>query len=229
MKQNNTRMTRMGLNFGVAERPLHGEDRALVVPGIGLFGVFDGLGGEGGGAEAAEIACLTVEASCQGTEPSLQALVKAITDAQHAVVGAGPSHGYTTATVCWINEKLMHWVSLGDSRIYLQSRGGRLAMVSRDEGHGNIVDNYLGENWRWHGVQQRQSVAVAPGDRIVLVTDGVTGDWDPDLLSEGDLEQAIGSLDAEAAARRLIEVARKSDDRTAIVVDFTDSDARGHN
>ena len=36
-------MTRMDLSVGVAERPLHGEDRALVVPGIGLFGVFDGL------------------------------------------------------------------------------------------------------------------------------------------------------------------------------------------
>ena len=101
-------------------------------------------------------------------------------------------------------------------------------MVSRDEGHGNIVDNYLGENWRWHGVQQRQSVAVPPGDRIALVTDGVTGDWEPDLLSEGDLHQAIADLDAEAAAQRLIEVARKSDDRTAIVVDLTDSDAGRH-
>jgi serine/threonine protein phosphatase PrpC len=217
----------MGLSFGLAERPLHGEDRALVVPGIGLFGVFDGLGGEGGGGEAAEIAYLTVEARCQGTEPSLQALVKAITDAQHAVVGAGPTHGYTTATVCWINENLMHWVSLGDSRIYVQAGGGRLAIVSQDEGHGNIVDNYLGERWRWRGVQQRQSVAVAPGDRIVLVTDGVTGDWEPDLLSEGDLEQAIAGLDAEAAAQRLIEVGRKSDDRTAIVVDVTDPEA-GH-
>ena len=218
----------MALRVGVAERPLHGEDRALVVPGIGLFGVFDGLGGEGGGAEAAEIACLTVEACCRSTEPSLQALVQAITDAQHAVVGAGPSSGYTTATVCWINEELMHWVSLGDSRIYLQSRGGRLAMVSRDEGYGNVVDNYLGERWRWRGVQQKQSIAVAPGDRILLVTDGITGDWEPDLLSEGDLEQAIAGLDAEAAAQRLIEVARKSDDRTAIVVDLTDPEDK-HN
>jgi serine/threonine protein phosphatase PrpC len=219
----------MELSFGLAERPLHGEDRALVVPGIGLFGVFDGLGGEGGGAEAAEIACLTVGASCQGTEPSLRALVNAITDAQYAVVGPGSGNGYTTATVCWIKERLMHWISLGDSRIHLQSRGGRLVMVSRDEGHGNIVDNYLGERWRWRGVQQRQSVAVAPGDRIVLVTDGVTGDWEPDLLSEGDLEQAVAGLDARQAAQRLIEVARKSDDRTAIVVDLIDADARWHN
>lgn len=101
-------------------------------------------------------------------------------------------------------------------------------MVSRDEGYGNVVDNYLGERWRWRGVQQKQSIAVAPGDRILLVTDGITGDWEPDLLSEGDLEQAIAGLDAEAAAQRLIEVARKSDDRTAIVVDLTDPEDK-HN
>ena len=34
----------MKVRFGLAEQVLHGDDRALVEPELGLFGVLDGLG-----------------------------------------------------------------------------------------------------------------------------------------------------------------------------------------
>lgn len=213
----------MRLDVGVAERPLHREDRALVNLELGLFGVFDGLGGEGNGAEAAEVAAKTVEKSCRGVDPSMAALVRATVDAQNAVLETGPGNGYTTATICWIHAGIMDWVSLGDSRIYIQPADGRLAMASRDEGHGNIVDNYLGEPWQWLGARQKVTTMIGPGARILLVTDGITGDWKPDLLTESDLEAAITGREAQAAADQLIEVARKQDDRTAIVIDVLES------
>ena len=46
----------MKLRAGVASRELHMEDRTLVSLGMHLFGVFDGVSANGGGAEAAAIA-----------------------------------------------------------------------------------------------------------------------------------------------------------------------------
>jgi serine/threonine protein phosphatase PrpC len=51
-----------GLAVGAVRRDERGEDRLLVEPDLGLFGVFDGLGGHADGAAAAEIAATTVAA-----------------------------------------------------------------------------------------------------------------------------------------------------------------------
>jgi serine/threonine protein phosphatase PrpC len=51
-----------------------------------------------------------------------------------------------------------------------------------------------------------------------LVTDGITGDFVPDLLTEQDLAPAIDGDDPQRAADRLVEMARKQDDRTALVI-----------
>ena len=212
----------MKLEVGVAERTLHGEDRTLVRLDLNLFGVFDGLGGYLGGAEAAEMAARTVQACCQSREPSLTVLAHSIIAANKAMIAAKADQqlvGYTTTTVCWISGARMHWVSVGDSRLYHQPVGRPLMPVSRDEGYRNILNNCLGDEYEFKGIRQRMTSTVGPGDRIVLVTDGITGDFKPDLLSPSDLEAAITGRDAQAAAEQLIEVARKEDDRTAIVID----------
>lgn len=49
-----------GLALGAARLDERGEDRLLVDPGSGLFGVFDGVGGHVDGAAAAELAATTV-------------------------------------------------------------------------------------------------------------------------------------------------------------------------
>jgi serine/threonine protein phosphatase PrpC len=212
----------MRIEVGVAERPLHGEDRALVNLDLSLFGVFDGLGGYPGGAEAAEMAARVVESYCQGKDPSIETLAHAVIEANNAMIAAKADPqlvGYTTATVCWISGTRMHWVSVGDSRLYHQPVGRPLMPVSRDEGYRNILNNCLGDEYEFKGIRQRVTSTVGPGDRIVLVTDGVTGDFKPDLLRPTDLEAAIDGRDAQTAAGQLIEVARKADDRTAIVID----------
>ncbi len=216
----------MRLDVGLAERPLHGEDRALINLELGLFGVFDGLGGEGNGAEAAELATRTVEEYCQGKEPSIETLAHAVIEANKAMIAARADHlpmGYTTVTVCWVYGAQMHWVSVGDSRIYHQPSGRPLMPLSRDEGYRNILSNCLGDDYEFKGLRQRVTSRMDPEDRIVLVTDGVTGDFKPDLLSPSDLEAAITGRGAQAAAERLIEVLRKHDDRTAIVIDVLES------
>lgn len=213
----------MRLDVGIAKLELHGQDRALASLDLGLFGVFDGLGGHPGGAEAAEMASRTVEAYCQGKEPALETLAHAILAANEALTTAKADHqlvGYTTATVCWLAPGHLHWVSVGDSRIYRQASGWRLMLISRDEGDRNVLDNCLGDDYEFKGVCQRVTATVASGDRIVLVTDGVTGNLGPDRLYAADLEAALTGRGAQAAAEQLIAIAKKEDDRTAIVIDL---------
>jgi serine/threonine-protein phosphatase Stp1 len=58
-----------GLALGAARLDERGEDRLLVDPEIGLFGVFDGVGGHVDGAAAAELAASTVAAQVRENLP----------------------------------------------------------------------------------------------------------------------------------------------------------------
>src|SRR3954471_3062497 len=58
-----------GLALGAARLDERGEDRLLVDPEIGLFGVFDGVGGHVDGAAAAELAAATVAAQVRENLP----------------------------------------------------------------------------------------------------------------------------------------------------------------
>jgi serine/threonine protein phosphatase PrpC len=58
-----------GLALGAARLDERGEDRLLVDPEIGLFGVFDGVGGHVDGAAAAELAATTVAAQVRENLP----------------------------------------------------------------------------------------------------------------------------------------------------------------
>ena len=57
------------------------------------------------------------------------------------------------------------------------------------------------------------------GDRLVLCSDGITGDKKEEKLSEKQIAALVGKLDAETAKWNLMNAAKKLDDRSAIVVD----------
>lgn len=59
-----------GLALGAARLDKRGEDRLLIDPEIGLFGVFDGVGGHVDGAAAAELAASTVAAQVRENLPN---------------------------------------------------------------------------------------------------------------------------------------------------------------
>jgi serine/threonine protein phosphatase PrpC len=134
-----------GLALGAARLDERGEDRLLVDPEIGLFGVFDGVGGHVDGAAAAELAANTVAAQVRGNLPycrnSRQAhdVLRAALYAADASIeqynasrrtGFGAS-GATTATVALLwsgtsslpGERLVLIAHCGDSRAQLMHRG----------------------------------------------------------------------------------------------------------
>ena len=59
------------------------------------------------------------------------------------------------------------------------------------------------------------------GDRIVLCSDGIMGDSDQEMLFDAMIVAAVGEADsAEAATKRLINVAKKVDDRSVMIADI---------
>lgn len=209
----------MRVRAAMAEQVLHGDDRHVVDIELGLFGVFDGVGSIPDSDRAADLAARTIARVCRDNpEPSLDALVAACDAAQETIIRA--HLGATTATVTWIGGDQLNYVSIGDSRLYI-SRAGKLRQITQDQGEGNLLENVLGEGPPHDYLsltQQNGTLALEPGDKLILVTDGITGDFPPDLLSLREIEAAVAEDEPQAAADNLIQAARKHDDRTAVVV-----------
>lgn len=224
---------RIVISSGAAEREVrHSEDRYLESKDRGLFGVFDGVGGSAGGAAAAEYAQKHLQAAAmmnrghtfRTASPSAakQWLIDSLNRASK-LMWHESDPGQTTATVCRIVEQgnvaTCVWASVGDSRLYLL-RKNTLKLVTADEGKGNEITNCLG--YDNNPVAQTGSFAAKPGDRLLLVTDGVTGDFEHDAMKPETLKQLLMTHDDPgAAAMALVENALKNDDRTALVVDIT--------
>lgn len=207
--------------MGLAQTTLHHQDRSLVDLELSLFGVFDGVGQYRRSGEAAQLAAETIVEVCRcGGLPALEALVAGCERADALIAQRGL--GATTATVAWIVGSDILYVSVGDSRLYRQkARDPAPVQVTVDEGEGNILDNALGlgsSRGREPVAPQQGKLRLEPKDKLLLVTDGVTGDFAPDLLTEVELGLAVCVADAQHAAERLVGMARKHDDRTALVI-----------
>lgn len=198
------------------------EDSYFVSPEDGIFAVFDGAGGHAGGAEASRTCAeklgeLTSKYSINTANHisyAMNELNKAVCENENA--------GITTAVIAKLVEdpadgKVLTFASVGDSRLYIV-RGDKAYQMTKDEGEGKYIYNSLGKNGNYE-LKQIKSIVVQPGDNIVLCTDGVTGDYDDDLMSPEELGDIVShAKDEKSAADALISRARKHDDRTALVI-----------
>jgi serine/threonine protein phosphatase PrpC len=211
----------LNLRVGLAQLALHHQDRTLVDLELSLFGVFDGVGQYRRSGEAAQLAVETIAEVCRsGSMPPLEALVEGCDRADTLIAQGGL--GATTATLAWIVGSDIFYVSVGDSRLYRQKAEDPAPMqVTTDEGEGNILANALGLGSGRAGetvAPQRGKLRLERKDKLLLVTDGVTGDFAPDLLTDEELGLAVSISDPQQAAERLVKMARKRDDRTALVI-----------
>lgn len=222
---------------------LENEDRLVVDEKAGVFAVFDGMGGGNGGALAADIATEVVARRSKGQRyqktdnprEALDNLTEMIEDINTAILNDPDSEeSGTTATAFRLvggegGVTSLAWVNVGDSRLYVSKKGGLPEQVTTDEiahnvskaKQGSVLTNCLGwTEGAFRGVSDSGILEVGYGDRIILCTDGVTGDQGSDLLSASEIHRFIAGLNAKEAAQSLIENARKIDDRTAVVVDL---------
>ena len=154
--------------------------------------------------------------------------------------------GQTTAVIAKIesnqNGKTLNVASIGDSRLYL-ARNNQLYQLTRDD---NITEKMLDDIKITDQAQRKQLLAhgiskclgdkeptsskvcsdgnyasykLEDGDRIMLCSDGVTGDTEKDYIYPAEIQQILtNNPDDQSAAQALVKSARKTDDRTAIVI-----------
>ena len=212
------------------------EDSYLVVEP--LYAVADGMGGHRGGEVASSLALETVQGMFERREGSL---AEQVAEANRAVFERSQNDRKvsgmgTTLTAAQVDGNRVHLVHVGDSRAYLL-RGGELTQVTEDHTlvHRMVMEGEISEEeaethphrsilTRALGVDQNIQVdegdlEVAPGDRLLLCTDGLTG-----MVPEGEIREILlESLDPQEAVDKLVKVANRAggiDNITALILDF---------
>lgn len=204
-----------------------------------LFVVADGMGGMGGGdvASRTAVAEIMTRYYADPAQEPLVALRQAIEHASTAVRAQAeqvhlPRIGSTAAGLALLPTGEAVLFNVGDSRVYRVHRNA-IELLSRDQSvlqhqldaglispeearHARNVNvtAFIGQPAPIQPFFNR--VSAETGDVFLLCTDGL---WD--LVEPHEMLHIIRTLPAEAAARRLIELARKRggpDNITAIIV-----------
>ncbi len=206
-----------------------GEDVLLMDNGIGLYGVFDGAGDTPDGFIAARTAADTVRdvylASSPPTtrEMALNIAKTALNSARLEVEESG--NGATTASFLGVHEidgqESVVWAHAGDSQIMLRRSTGVFGLVSARQSHNGLLFNALHKNRiQMYGYKDEFGVLpLLPRDRLVLCTDGIPGDRKEEGISDKEYAETLALPTPLVAARALLNLSKKDDDKTVIVID----------
>jgi len=192
--------------------------------------VADGMGGYEGGQEASRLAVDTLVETYRdydGNDPQ-QALIEGMQAAHEEIRRYGTDHPAlqgmgTTCTAAAIVGDAMHYVHVGDTRLYL-IREGQITQVTRDHSYvGRLVEAGMITREEAERHPQRNILTAAvgttpelimdspgrpeplrPGDVIVICTDGLWGQ-----VQDQEILEAIKKQSAEGAGHDLIELARQ--------------------
>nr|MBQ6241777.1 serine/threonine-protein phosphatase [Lachnospiraceae bacterium] len=109
--------------------------------------VCDGMGGQSGGALAAQTAAETVQKryeSCPDPQDSLQSVIEAVREADRQIAALTDEQGRpleagSTVTAVLVQDCRLGWCSVGDSRAYLM-RGADLVQFTQDQNYKSVLD-----------------------------------------------------------------------------------------
>lgn len=217
------------------------EDAILALPGLGLWAVADGMGGHQGGDFASQTVIDALAALPADLPPAdlpagiRDALHHAHAQIQHEAVRRG--HAIIGTTVVVLALSGAHFLCLwaGDSRLY-RLRGDWLEMISQD--HSVVGQLVAAGQMSWdeaeHHAQSNQITravgvgavpeiekrrgAVAPGDRFLLCSDGLTK-----YAGHATLERLMREAELDTLADELLRVALAggaADNVSVIAVDI---------
>lgn len=205
--------------------------------------VADGMGGLKNGKSISERAIQKFRKSFVKFSPSgdiPQQMLALVAETNHDIYETDKQKGGTTLLCVYIYRNSMHWISVGDSAIFL-FRKGRLYQLNKE--HNRLNDLYLKFMYREMTKEQLMAepslqgltsnigrrelrdvdrnltaLKLQSGDRILLCTDGVSG-----RLTEKELLVAISQANAQSCAdamKRMIltKNAPKQDNFTAEVI-----------
>jgi serine/threonine protein phosphatase PrpC len=192
--------------------------------------VADGMGGYEGGQEASNLAVETVSSFYRdhnGGDPQ-----QTLNDALQAAHDRVREHGFahpklrgmgTTCTAIALVGNALHYVHVGDTRLYLV-RDGHITQITRDHSYvarlleagmisreeaekhpqRNILTAALGTSADLIMESPGQPAVVQSGDVLVVCSDGLWGQ-----VQDAEIQEAVANQSPEAAARALIELARE--------------------
>ena len=214
----------------------------------------DGMGGMSGGRQASLLAVERMMAAYgakRADEPIPRALERALQAANQAVyalarAGAGEGQVGTTLVAVVARGAELHWVGVGDSRLYhYRAADDTLTQCTDDHTYANqllrrvaagalspeaaagdpdrqALASFLGLSQIPEVDRNVHPVHLAPGDRLLVVSDGVYG-----VLPEAELK-ALVRQDPQAAADALIQAVRalarpEQDNATAALLGLADA------
>jgi PPM family protein phosphatase len=192
--------------------------------------VADGMGGYEGGQEASLMAVETVSSVYRerdGEDPQ-QVLNEALQAAHERVRQHGFAHPKlrgmgTTCTAIALVGNALHYVHVGDSRLY-RVRNGQIMQITRDHSYvSRLVESGAISREEAERHPQRNILTAAlgtsadlimdspgrpenllSGDVLVICSDGLWGQ-----MHDAEIQDAVAKQSPEAAGRALIELARE--------------------
>ncbi|HEY6328268.1 MAG TPA: protein phosphatase 2C domain-containing protein [Blastocatellia bacterium] len=179
------------------------DDREFMAHGGLLAVVADGMGGMAFGGEASRIAVsrfLDSYAAKTPAESVPNALLRCLNEGNDAVLAIADRYGMwdqigTTMVCAVVGENTLHWISVGDSRIYLV-RSGTVIQITFDHVYANELDrraalgeiseaealsmpgrenltSYLGKQTLTEIDRSLTPLPLEPGDLILICSDGL--------------------------------------------------------
>jgi serine/threonine protein phosphatase PrpC len=229
-----------GLN---PKRPVN-QDRYLAMSEVGVFAVFDGVGGRKAGEIASQTAADTVEEAFAAapTGMSRDLIRRAIQAANrdiYELAQTEPAYGSmaTTVALLYLDGNKANIAHAGDSRVYRLSEGGllretidhtdlddriRAGLIDPEDATSKEDDHSIN---RALGVESEvdfelKTIDVQRGDRFLLCTDGVYRH-----LDDAELGRLLRDVDDPQQAtdeiRRLVLERGATDNLTAVVVQIS--------
>jgi len=200
-----------------------------------LLVLADGMGGQAAGEVASRLAIDTVaEVYFAGAGSPPETLRQALTEANRRIAAASAEQDDargmgTTCVAVALTEAGACVLHVGDSRAY-HLRGADLVRLTRDESvwatqvrAGESPSTQYGRNQLMQAVgteielelQPPCAVAVEPGDRLLLCSDGLWG-----LVTDPELAAVAAAGDLDDACRRLVAMAnaRGGQDNVTVVL-----------
>lgn len=206
------------MTSALLERPYYdkkGFDNNIFDDEHRMYGVFDGMGTSEGARNASALAATKFfKHRSDGFDAGQLGAI--IDDVSKSIAVHYPTDG-TTATVARIDsDGRLHYAHVGDSRLYVML-DGRIKQMTADEGYGNRLLNYCGPYS--HGCCQIGILDEDQWDAFMICSDGVTGDWKEQLLSDSQIETVMSMYKPTDICHKLVQLSMKDDDKTIIVVE----------
>ncbi|WP_424766535.1 PP2C family protein-serine/threonine phosphatase [Paenibacillus sp. sgz302251] len=223
----------------------HDDPEAIQRYGV-LAILADGMGGLAMGGEAGRLAVQTMlrEYTCKlADEPVTKALERALHQANKEVYELAKRHELegsvgTTLIAAVIKEGMLHWISAGDSRIYLY-REGQLIPLTRDHIYANrlyervkageltreeaeshperhLLTSYLGIPTLEEIDANHTGLRLQTGDWVLLCSDGLYDELSQSLLEEA--ARLTPQHAAEVILKHVIELQKPYQDNATIAI-----------